>query len=322
MILLIISSIAHIDEHLQNKLRNDFPENQFLFFSHPKEIESDVDALERTEILIAYGDGVSPEVLDVMPNLKWVHVLSSGLNLLPKAKLKSKETIVTNVKGIHAIPMSEYTISMILNIVRRNYHFFQLQQKNEWESWVTVEEAYGKTLGIIGLGTVGMDIAKKAKVFGMNIMGMCNQSQPVCEYVDEVVPKENMEYLLRNSDFVLLTVPLTSDTFHLIDINELNMMKKSAYIMNISRGNVINEEALIQVLKEKRIAGAVLDVFSSEPLPSDHPIWELDNVMVTPHAAGRTPFYMERSLDIFTTNLEIYPNESKMVNVIDLDKGY
>lgn len=309
-----------MDEINKEKLMTRFPEHEYMFFNSPKDITQ--YAVKNMDILIVYGDGLSSEMLLGSKKLKWIHIISSGLELIPFDILIQMDVIVTNVKGIHSIPIAEYTIGMILNMVHRNYYFYDLQLKGEWESWVTVEESYGKTIGIIGLGAVGTEIAKRAKAFGMKVLGISRSGNNLSPYVDEIVMKENKDYLLKKADFVVLTLPYTNDTDKLIGKKELSIMKNTAYLINISRGKVVDEDELIGSLKRKDIQGAILDVFTNEPLSKESRLWNLDNVIITPHASGRSPHYMERSIEIFCNNLDNYGNLHKMVNVINLKQGY
>ncbi|MFV9511377.1 D-2-hydroxyacid dehydrogenase [Tepidibacillus sp. LV47] len=315
-----IVSSAKISEKHQISLKEQFPKGDFYFFANIEEAKAE---LTDTEILITYGEDLNDEILQTMNALKWIHVVSAGVNKLPFELLHSRKVIVTNSKGIHRIPMSEYTMAVILQLARKTNQFFEKQQEGTWDRTIRVAEIFGSTLGIIGLGAIGQAIAEKGKSFGMRIIGTNTDGRPV-PFVDQVYPSSQLKKVLAESDYVVVIVPLTDKTYHLIGKEELIAMKKSAYLINIARGDVIDEQALLEALKEREIGGAVLDVFSQEPLPSDHPFWQFDNVIITPHVSGRSPKYMERALEIFKTNLYMYQNKefSQMKNLVDLKKGY
>ncbi len=184
-----------------------------------------------------------------------------------------------------------------------------------------LDELAGKTLGIIGLGSIGMEIARKGKCFGMNVIGIKKTHENV-RWVDEVYTPENLDIVLGESDYLVLCVPATDETKNLIGERELKKMKISAYLINIARGDVIDENALIRALKEKWIAGAAIDVTREEPLSPDSPLWELDNLIITPHVAGSSPYYWDRAVDIFVENLKRFFQGEELINVVDWDRGY
>ena len=317
---MIITSTAKMSLRHQQNLMDQFSEHQFYFFDNMK--KTDPDRLSQSEILLTYGEDLTESIINQMPKLKWIQVLSAGLELMPFQCLQARGILVTNARGIHKIPMAEYTMAMILEITRKNRELYDLQKKSFWDRTIRVDEVYGLTLGIVGLGSIGEEIAKRAKVFGMKVIGIKREAAEPNEHVDEILQMKDLPYLLNQSDFVVVLLPTTPETAKCIGANELSMMKSTAYFINMARGAIVDEQALLEVLREKKIAGAVLDVFEQEPLPEEHPFWQLDNVRITPHLSGRSPHYMKRALDIFEANLKKYPHTSQMKNVIDLAKGY
>jgi len=256
-------------------------------------------------------------------NLKWVQILSAGIDKLPFEIIGDEKIIITNARGIHYIPMSEYTIAVLLQIARKSNDIYLNQLNKKWDRTIRLSEINGATLGIVGLGSIGQGIAQAAKAFDMKVIGLNRDGREV-EHVDKVYKQSQLKDLLAESDYVVVIVPLTDGTYHLIGEEELKAMKKTAYIINIARGDVIDEKALIDVLKNKEIAGAVLDVFTQEPLPSESPLWTLENCIITPHMSGRSPKYMQRVLEIFKFNMDLYLEGkiTAMKNLIDIKRKY
>lgn len=318
----IVSTAKMSDKH-QSKLMDSFPQHQFSFFNGMA--DTPVESLEKAQVLVTYGEDLTSEIVKKMSSLQWIQVLSAGLELMPFDSLIERQVVMANARGIHQIPMAEYTMGMILQLARQGFEFYDLQKKSQWDRSLRVDEAYGKTLGILGIGAIGTEIAKRAKAFGMNVLGLRRSEvsqNSTMEYVDEIVSLENKEKLFRESDYIVVLLPITAETTHFVGAEELSMMKSSAYLINIARGQVIDEEALLIALQDKKIAGAVLDVFKEEPLPSTHPFWQLKNLIITPHTSGRSPYYMQRALEIFHENLNKYPEVEDMKNVIKMEQGY
>lgn len=318
----IVSTAKMSDKH-QSKLMDSFPQHQFSFFNSMA--DTPAESLEKAQVLVTYGEDLTSEIVKKMSSLQWIQVLSAGLELMPFDALIERQVVVANARGIHQIPMAEYTMGMILQLARQGFEFYDLQKKSQWDRSLRVDEAYGKTLGILGIGAIGTEIAKRAKAFGMNVLGLRRSEvsqNSTMEYVDEIVSLENKEKLFRESDYIVVLLPITAETTHFVGAEELSMMKSSAYLINIARGQVIDEEALLIALQDKKIAGAVLDVFKEEPLPSTHPFWQLKNLIITPHTSGRSPYYMQRALEIFRENLNRYPEVKDMINVIKMEQGY
>lgn len=317
--MLILSSAKISDKH-QQRLQSTFSQHSFSFYEKHDEISD--DDLNQVEIFITYGEDITIQLLDRMPNLKWIQVISAGIELIPLQELASKQILMTNARGIHRIPMAEYTIGMMLSLARSNYTFYANQQQSLWDRSPRIQEIHKQTLGILGLGAIGTEIAKRAKAFGMRVVGLKRDTSTGVEFVDQLYAPEEMKDLLAESDFVVAVLPHTKETEELFDEQAFKAMKQTAYFINIGRGSLVKDEALIHALENEQIAGAVLDVYREEPLPAEHPFWKTKNLILTPHVSGRSPFYMTRALEIFEHNLKQYPNEQAMINVIPLTRGY
>lgn len=314
-----VASSARISEKHQNRLRQEFSDVQFSFF---EEMQGVLQVASDAEILITYGDDLDEEKVNDFPELRWIHVISAGVELLPFAALKNRSIQVTNARGIHEIPMGEHAVAVILQWTRRLHQYLDRQRQGEWDSSLHVEELSGKTVSILGTGAIGRGIAARLKAFGVRVLGMNTDGRPHPLF-DEIVAPHDLERLLKVSDFVVVTLPLTSHTQGLIGARELAWMKPTACLINMGRGAVVDEAALLNALAEESIGGAILDVFEQEPLPKDHPFWSQKNVLITPHVSGRSPLYMSRALDLFSHNMKVYTSgKGEVINLLDPEREY
>ncbi|NLN83495.1 MAG: D-2-hydroxyacid dehydrogenase [Firmicutes bacterium] len=275
--------------------------------------------LEKAQVVFS-GSALREEVLAQMPQLKWLQVSSAGVNHLPLASLEKREITLTNVRGMHGDCISEYIIAMMFALSRHLPAMLKNQEAKKWER-IGQGMLKGKTLGIIGLGGIGLVLAKKAKDLEMQVLGLRNSDKPAA-HVDKIYQNKDLHEFLGQSDYVALCCPLTPETTNLIGSEELAAMKESAFLINIARGRVVDEPALIKALDKRIIAGAALDVFWQEPLPEDSPLWNLDNVILTPHIAGDMIDYTERAANIFIDNLEKYLNGQPLHGQVDYKLGY
>lgn len=311
---------AKISERHQEVLRRQFDQVSFSFFASKEEAGVE---LESADVLVTYGEDLTEEHLKQYKNLKWIQVLTAGVDKMPLPYLVQSSILLTNVKGIHKVPMAEYAFAAMLQVARNLNEAFQKQQKKKWDSRLRVDELYDKTLGIIGVGAIGEEIARRAHVFGMKVVGVTRSGRENA-YCEKMFTPNQLNQFLPLCDYVVVIVPSTKETLKLIGQKELDCMKSSAVLINIARGSVIDEEALVTHLKEGKIKGAVLDVFAEEPLSENSPLWELNNCIITPHVSGRSSRYMERALGVFRENLEQYQtgNLTQLKNIVDCVKGY
>ncbi len=273
------------------------------------------------------------------PNLRWVQLLSAGADHAVEHPALGPDVRVTTASGIHAINIGEYVLALMLAWGHHLPALFDHQRRKVWPegrfSLFVPQEQRGATLGIVGYGSIGREVGRLACAFGMRVLALQRDSDPVDHgYVIPGVgdpqgwipasfyqPRE-LRTMLSECDYVVLAVPLTETTRHLIGADELRAMKPLAFLINVSRGDVINGAALVQALQEGWIGGAGLDVFSQEPLPADSPLWEMENVILTPHIAGFTPHYHERAADVFAENLRRYLSDQPLLNQVDWSRGY
>jgi len=282
----------------------------------------DLDSLLR-EAEVIYGLRFPANILKRAPRLKWVQTSSAGVDTLVSTTLWQSDVILTNVSGIHAIPMREYVLSMMLMFVKHAHVYFANKQDRVWKQHMP-DELCWKTMGVVGLGSIGEAVARAAKAFDMRIVATRRHvtEHETSAVADALYPSDKLLEMLGESDFVVVTVALTEKTRKLIGEREFRAMKPTAYMINIARGAVIDEAALIKALKEKWIAGAGLDVFEKEPLPQNSELWTMPNVIITPHVAGVTPGYNARAMGVFCENLRRYLAGQPLLNVIDRTRGY
>lgn len=293
---------------------------QFLWFNSSKEAQEHVaDA----EVIITAGR-INPDLVtaEKAPKLRWMQTLSAGVDKLPLQALAERRVRLTNARGVHTIQMSEFTLSLMLQWVRKANTLYESQLRKEWFQSISVDELAGKTLGIVGAGAIGEAVARKAKAFDMSVIGFNRTGTPQPGFDNTVSGDEGLGHLLAISDFVVLLLPSTPKTRGLLTKEHLSLMKSSAFLINLARGDVIDEGALIQMLQEGKLAGAALDVFEQEPLPAASPLWSMKNVIITPHIAGSSAHYTERVSSIFYHNLRAMLDGGDMMNVVSLTEGY
>lgn len=241
------------------------------------------------EGIITWSSAIKAEVLDRYPKLKIVLLPSAGYDKADLNYLKKREIILTNARGVYDIQIAEDVISKIMYF-NRDIKQYQTQMNHHiWEADHHFHELYQKTVGIIGTGSIGMRIAQVLRGFNTRVIGFKRTKDDV-PYFDHIYTEdEGFNDLLKQSDYVILAVPLTDETTHIIDENALRNMKKDALLINIARGKIVDEKALIKALNSDWIRGAALDVTETEPLPENHPLWQAKNIFITPHIAGTSP---------------------------------
>lgn len=229
---------------------------------------------------------------------------------------------MTNASGVHSYPISETIFAMMLAFSRKLHLAIRDQARQTWGKYGDLYEIHGATLGVIGVGAIGEETARLAKAFGMNVLGV-RRSGGHSPHVDRMVDNSGLDDVLRQSDFVINTLPLTEQTRHMFGRRQFELMKNTSFYINIGRGGTTDTEALIEALRSGSIAGAGLDVFEQEPLPPGSPLWEMDNVIMTPHNSGATVHYEDRAMDIFEQNLQQFIRTGRpSKNVVDFGKQY
>ncbi len=266
----------------------------------------------------------SDELWKSAPKLEWVQTGGAGVERFLTPDFVASPIVLTNAQGIYAAPIADQVMAFVLHFSRLFNELMRRQMNREWADWgeYDPDELVGKTLGVVGLGGIGSQVAKRANGFGMRVIAARKRPERPPELAHEVRAAEELPWLLRESDYVALCAALTPKTRHLIGEDQLELMKRTAYLINVGRGGLVDEPALVAALKRGRIAGAGLDVFEEEPLPSDSPLWDMPNVMITPHNAGSSPRSHDRLMELFRENLRRYVAGEELVNVVDKDAGY
>ena len=265
---------------------------------------ADLTSLADAEVVLVpprYGSRLR-DVWNAFKNVRWIHALGAGVETLPFDLLRQrKDIIVTNSKGIYADGLAEFVIAAILWFAKDLRRLLKNQDAHLWQPY-TVERVEGATVGIFGFGGIGRAVAKRAEGMGMRI-----------------VTDRNLDALLE-TDYLVLAVPLTRETRGILSAGRIARMK--GVVINVSRGAVVDEEALVDALLNRRLRGAALDVFATEPLPSAHPLWALDNVLISPHTADHTSDSHERAMNFFRKNLERFQRGEPLENIVDVDREY
>ncbi|MFQ6057456.1 MAG: D-2-hydroxyacid dehydrogenase [Anaerolineae bacterium] len=300
--------------------------------------EEVAQALDETVEVLYSGRANFP--LEAAPNLKWVQLHSAGVDHVIGTPLWESDIPLTTTSGIHATPIAEYVFASILAFTCRVPRMLYYQKRHEWPRgrWnlFVGQELRGQTMGLVGYGSIGREVGRLARAFGMRVLATKRRAEERRDtdyelpatgdregrVPDAVFPPGQLKDMLAQSDFVVIAVPLTPETEKLIGEAELRVMKPNAYLVNVARGPIVDEAALVRALRESWIAGAGLDVFEQEPLPPDSPLWDLDNVLLSPHVAGFTPYYDERATDLFAENLRRYLAGEPLLNLVDKARGY
>jgi phosphoglycerate dehydrogenase-like enzyme len=279
--------------------------------------------LQDAEIISGWTKEIKEHSIDKDSKLRWLQAWSAGVNNLPLAQLESKSIYLTSANGVHAYPISETIFALMLGLTRKIHSYVRNQAERKWHHDNLKLEIHEKTIGIIGVGEIGKETAKIAKAFGMKVLGLRHSGKPE-QFVDEMYTPDRLNEILPQCDYVVITLPLTKETQQMFGEKEFNLMKTSSFLINIGRGEIVVESDLIAALQEGKIAGAGLDVFEKEPLGEDSPLWNLENVIITPHTSGSTENYNKRVLEnILIPNLRTYiSGETPSINLVDYKKGY
>ncbi|MCI0437154.1 MAG: D-2-hydroxyacid dehydrogenase [Gemmatimonadetes bacterium] len=290
-----------------------------------------IEAIAGAEVYFGFG---IPEPLFVAATstpdarLRWVHTATAGVASLLYPALVESDVILTNSAGVHAPAMAETVLAMMLHFARGIDIAVRGQAEARWESRPfeervgAVSEIQGATLGIIGFGGIGQQVSQRALALGMQVVAIRRSNLPGPAGVEVLTGADALERLLRRSDVVVAAVPSTKLTRALIGAGELAMMKPSAVLVNISRGDVVDERALIGALTRNELRGAALDVFADEPLPAASPLWKLPNVLITPHVSATSPRFWLREVDLIRDNIARYLAGRGLRNVVDAARGY
>lgn len=296
-----------IDKHYIGFARNEFPEVEFF---------EDVNECPEAEAYIGEPDNIKPDILDMLPNLRWIQNFRAGYDNIDMEYIKKRKITFCNGKDIFSVPIAEDVVCRILMHNTNALKYIRNQREHKWER-VKRTELKGQTVGLIGTGSIAMEIAKRLQAFGVRIIGFKKTPVLTAAYFDEIYSgKRGLEYVMSNSDYIVVTVDLNKETYHMINSSNLRLMKKTAALINIARGSIIKQEDLLEALKNNSISYAGLDVFEKEPLEEDNPLWDLDNVYITPHATGIVKNNKSRWESLIRQNIQNFIDNEDLINTV------
>jgi phosphoglycerate dehydrogenase-like enzyme len=305
------------------RLAADFPEVRF---SSPHD-QAAVDAeLPAADVMLGYG--VRRENFPRAGRLRWIHVAAASVTPVLFPELIESPVVVTNGRGMYSVSMAEHTLGVMLGFSRLLHRARDAQRERRWAQqalWMdppSFRELRGETLGIVGFGSIGHALGERARALGLEVIGLRKHPAPDPAPAHVQWGPDRLDELLERSQWVVLAAPLTGQTRGMIGAPQLARMRSDAVFVNLGRGALVDEAALVEALRAGRIAGAALDVFEREPLPAESPLWDLPNVILTPHVSGLGPRYWDRVIELFSGNLRAFLGGQPLTNVVDKREGY
>jgi phosphoglycerate dehydrogenase-like enzyme len=312
-LLILLTLTPELNNQYRDRLKAKFPELNVNLVDHHSKVGP---YIAEADILLTFAPRLSDDVLSAGTNLKWVQALGTGVDNLIDRPVLRKDILVTNVHGIHGPPVSEAAIGSMLALARNIPRAVRAQDKREWARF-PAQLLHNKTVGIFGIGAIAEELAPKCKAFGMRVVGVSSSPRDVAGF-DRMYASADLAKAAGELDFLVLLTPLTDKTRNSVDAKVFAAMKPKSFLVNLARGGVVDEAALVEALREKRLAGAALDVFNEEPLPTDHPFWAMNNVIITTHQGGFCDVYIDHALPTVETNMRCFlsGNIGGMINVV------
>src|ERR1017187_1874347 len=305
------------------RLREEFPQVNGVQLPDYKRLDAEIpDA----EIVIAWS--LRPEQIKAAKKLRWIHSPAAAVHQLMFPELVNSDIVLTNAREVHGPVVAEHVIALIFALAKKIPGSVQLQQKHLWgqqllwDELPRVREVGGATLGLVGLGSIGRSVVKSAKALGMRVVAVREHPEKGGEGADVIFGPEGINELFRQADYVVLAAPVTDNTKAIANAERLALMNPGACLINVGRGPLVDESALAAALRDTKIGGAALDVFPKEPLAADSPLWDLPNLLITPHTAALTDKLWERQYALFSENLRRYLKGEALLTVVDKRKGY
>jgi phosphoglycerate dehydrogenase-like enzyme len=306
------------------RLRRDFPQIEVVHRESYEGIEAQIADAE-----IAVTWSLRPEQFAVARKLRWIHSPAAAVHQLLFPELVNSDVVLTNAREVHGPVVAEHVMALLFALAKRIPAAVKMQQRHLWGQQLLWEnsprprELAGATLGLVGLGSIGLAVARHARELDMTVIATREHPEKRSPAsVDRVYPAAELDRLLGESDWIVLAVPVTGETRGLMNAERIGRMKSDAFLINVGRGTLVDEKALADALRERRIAGAALDVFEKEPLPADSPLWDLENLLITPHSAGLTDKLWERHYRQVTGNLQRYLAGEPLLSMVDKHAGY
>ncbi len=305
------------------RLQQEFPQVNVVHLPDYKRVDEEI--LD-TEIAITWS--VRPAQIAAAKNLRWIHSPAAAVHQLIFPELVNSDIILTNAREVHGPVVAEHVIAVIFALAKKIPGSVRLQAEHVWGQQILwdelprVREVAGATVGVIGLGSIGRAVAKSAKALGMRVFAAREHPEKGSEGADAVFGPAQIDEVFRHADYIVLAAPVTNSTKAIANADCLALMKPDACLINVGRGPLVDESALAAALRERKIGGAALDVFPKEPLPADSPLWDVPNLLITPHTAALTDKLWERHYALFSENLRRYLNGERLLGLVDKHKGY
>jgi len=312
-LLIVLTLPEPVRTKYYNHLRTKFPELTVNMVDHHSKVGP---YIATADILVSFGVQLADHVYKEGGKLKWIQALGTGVDGITDQPSLRDDVLVTNMHGLHGDSMPESALLSMLALARNLPRSLRNQGQRKWERFPT-GLLKGKTVGILGIGVIAESLAPKCKAFGMTVVGITSAKRPV-EGIDRMFLRGELELAVKDLDFLVVLTPYTPETHGILNAKVFAAMKPKSFLVNLARGGVVDEVALLEALKEGRIAGAALDVFAVEPLPQDHPFWAMRNVIVTPHLGGFHDQYPEQALPTVEENLRRFlaGDIDNMINVV------
>ncbi len=310
-------------EWFAERLRRDFPQLDVVHLSSYERANNEIADAD-----IAISWSLRGEQIKAAKKLRWIHSTATAVHALMSPELQASNIVVTNARDVHGPVVAEHALALAFALAKRLPQAARYQQQKHWaqqDIWSDSprpRELSGATMTIVGLGGIGRPLAKLAQAVGMRVVGVREHPEQPVEAVDIMYGFDQLDQALSATDFVVLAVPVTPRTHHLMNAERLARLRSEAYLINVGRGVLIDEPALIEALRVKSFAGAALDVTTEEPLPRDSPLWGMENVLITPHIAGLTRQMWERHYSHFAENLRRFLRGEPLASVVDKQRGY
>jgi phosphoglycerate dehydrogenase-like enzyme len=282
--------------------------------------------LPDTDIFVGWS--LRPEQVRAARKLNWIHSTAAGVNQLMFPELRESRIVITNASGVHAVTMAEHILGILIALAR---HFPEMvrhqirrhwSQQDLWDAPLRPRELFGQTLLIVGFGAIGRELARRVQPLGMKVWAVTRSGKGDRKLAERILPAKRLDEALPKADFIVLAAPGTPETLRMIGANQLAAMKPTAFFVNVARGSLVDEAALIAALRDRKIAGAALDVMQTEPLPPDSPLWSLENVFITPHVSGVSEQMWPRQSKLLVENLQRWFSGRALLNRVDLKRGY
>nr|WP_272108689.1 phosphoglycerate dehydrogenase [Staphylococcus sp. NRL 22/194] len=305
---------------IESELKNKYPDLDFSFFKKAEEIPEELK--KELDILIGYSSGVDKAFIESCPNLKWIAWYATGVNNLPLEHIKEREIILTNTRGVQAKQLAEFILAFILDDYKKMRTSYINQKEHKYDSTLTGRRLDGEEILFLGTGAIAQRTVKLLSPFEVEIVGVSKSGREKPGF-NQTFKIEDLDNIIGEADIVINSLPETQETYHLLNQSHFKNMKNEALFINVGRGTIIAEEDIVEVLKNRLIRHAYLDVFENEPLEADNPLYNLDNVTITAHITGNDVSIKKDATEIFERNLDDFLNKKEVnENRVDLDKGY